>query len=103
MNIDWLMERLTSCEDKQSVIWRDRHSTYAELVSSVERWRTRLSEQNCEPGSVVGVIGDFSPEICGLLLALMERNCVIVPLSAAATTSHRDFLDTAEVQVVFEF
>jgi acyl-CoA synthetase (AMP-forming)/AMP-acid ligase II len=26
-----------------------------------------------------------------------------VPLSAAATTSHRDFLDTAEVQIVFEF
>lgn len=103
MNIDWLMERLTSCGDKQAVIWRDRHSTYAELVSSVERWRTRLPEQNCVPGSVVGVIGDFSPEICGLLLALMERNCVIVPLSAAATTSHRDFLDTAEVQVVFEF
>jgi acyl-CoA synthetase (AMP-forming)/AMP-acid ligase II len=85
------------------VIWRDRHSTYADLVSSVERWRTRLPEQNCVPGSVVGVIGDFSPEICGLLLALMERNCVIVPLSAAATTSHRDFLDTAEVQIVFEF
>jgi acyl-CoA synthetase (AMP-forming)/AMP-acid ligase II len=85
------------------VIWRDRHSTYAELVACVERWRTKLPEQNCVPGSVVGVIGDFSPEICGLLLALMERNCVIVPLSAAATTSHRDFLDTAEVQIVFEF
>ncbi|MFN8707421.1 MAG: long-chain fatty acid--CoA ligase [Planctomyces sp.] len=103
MNLDWLMERLTSCEDKQAVIWRDRHSTYADLVSSVERWRTRLPEQNCVPGSVVGVIGDFSPEICGLLLALMERNCVIVPLSAAATTSHREFLDTAETQIVFEF
>jgi acyl-CoA synthetase (AMP-forming)/AMP-acid ligase II len=103
VNLDWLMERLTSCEDKQAVIWRDRHSTYAELVACVERWRTRLPEQNCVPGSVVGVIGDFSPEICGLLLALMERNCVIVPLSAAATTSHREFLDTAETQIVFEF
>ncbi|MFN9719170.1 MAG: class I adenylate-forming enzyme family protein [Planctomycetota bacterium] len=103
MNIDWLMERLTSCEDRQALIWRDRHSTYAELVRNVERWRVILAEQNCPPGSVVGVIGDFSPEICGLLLTLMERNCVIVPLSAAATTSHREFLDTAEVQIVFEF
>lgn len=103
MNIDWLMDRLISCGDSQALIWRDRHSTYSDLVHTVERWRNVLEVQNCRPGSVVGVIGDFSPEICGLLLALMERNCVIVPLSAAATSSHQDFLDTAEVQIVFEF
>lgn len=103
MNIDWLMDRLISCGNSQALIWRDRHSTYSDLVHTVERWRNVLEAQNCRPGSVVGVIGDFSPEICGLLLALMERNCVIVPLSAAATSSHQDFLDTAEVQIVFEF
>lgn len=103
MNIDWLMDRLISCGDSQALIWRDRYSTYSDLVRTVERWRDVLEVQNCRPGSVVGVIGDFSPEICGLLLALMERNCVIVPLSAAATSSHQDFLDTAEVQIVFEF
>lgn len=103
MNMDWLTERLRSCTNKPAVIWRDQEATYADLVETLERWRIRLAEQGCPPGSVVGVIGDFSPEICGLLLALMERNCVIVPLSSAATTSHQDFLDTAEVQIVISF
>lgn len=103
MNLDWLMERMQAQPDDPAMIRPEGQLSYRELTQGVRDWHRILDERHCPEGSVVAIVGDFSPRVCSLLLTLMERNCVIVPLSATVQTSHQEFIDTAEVQYVVCF
>lgn len=103
MSIQWLFDKMHACREQTAIIWQDQEFTYKYLVERVSFWQRMLAEQHISEGTVVGLEGDFSPNTCSLLLALTHHNCIIVPLTTAERTRRQEFIETAEVQVVFSF
>ncbi len=99
-----LFKRLRSFGDRLAFVWRDQEYTYADLCANVRYWSDRLDREDVSWGACVALVGDFSPSLCALLIALIGRHSVAVPLG---TTLHPDVLaesiETAGVDAVVDF
>src|SRR5262249_24121634 len=52
-------------------------------------------------GTIAAVEADFSPNAIAICLALAQRDCVVVPLTGSVAAKKAEFLEIAEVEVVF--
>jgi acyl-CoA synthetase (AMP-forming)/AMP-acid ligase II len=100
MSVEWLRERLREWGDRPAIVWRDGETGYAAVLAATDAWHERLAAAGIGAGQVVALEGDYSPQACALLLALIERAAIAVPLSAVAAAERTEFLDVAEVQAV---
>lgn len=103
MSAAWLSERMAQWGDAPAVVWHDTVCTYAELGRRVLAWQAALDAHDVRRGEVVALEGDYSPDSCALLIALIERASVAVPLSGASAAERAEFMDIAEVQAVVRF
>ncbi|MBK8973602.1 MAG: AMP-binding protein [Hahellaceae bacterium] len=55
-----------------------------------------------QAGDVVALIGDFEPLAIATLLHLIDRQAIVVPLTADTRTQHPQFFTAAQVDVVIE-
>src|SRR3954470_21192931 len=53
-------------------------------------------------GDVVALIGDFDPKSIHTMLKLVDRKCILVPLTADTRPSHSYFFAAARVNAVIE-
>ena len=98
MHTTFLLDGFAKSRDKDFLVWHDRTCTYGWLLDAVERWRKWLSSESIPRGSVVSLEADFSPESVALLLALVEQDAVIVPLSSSVQAQKQEFCQIAEVE-----
>src|SRR2546429_7521289 len=94
------MNVLRANPEKDAVIWQGRAYGYAWLCEVVSRWDAALEERGVRPGSVVSLEADFSPNAIGLLLALIQRSCIVVPLTASVEVKKSEFREIAQVETV---
>ena len=102
MHIDFLRKRFAESPDTDAVVWRDQRYTYGYLLEAVDSWLARLDEQDVADSSVVSIEADFSPNAIALMLALIERNCIVVPLSQSVDAQKPEFREIAEVETVID-
>ena len=100
MGIHWFLDRMGAWQDVPAIIWRNRSSSYGQLLETVTDCTHQLDAQGIHPGQVVALQGNFSPTACALLLALIERSAVIVPLTSAMAAHHETFLEITDAQAV---
>lgn len=100
MHIDFLRERFAAAGDAEALIWSDRSYTYRYLLDQVDAWSAALDENGVARGAVVSVEADFSPRAIALVLALIEHNCIIVPLSSSVESKKPRFREIAEIEVI---
>lgn len=103
MAIGWLLDRMAGWSETWAIVWRDQPFTYGWLSENIDSWGRQLETSSVQPGQVVALEGDYSPKVCALLLALIERRVIVVPLTSASESQKEEFMETAEVQVVFAF
>ena len=103
MAIAWLLERMSQWEEEPAIVWRDKPFTYGELLEGVASWKVQLDSHEVVAGQVVSLEGDYSPGACALLLALIDRDAVIVPLTRSVETHREEFMQVAEVQEAVTF
>ncbi|NCC32050.1 MAG: long-chain fatty acid--CoA ligase [Chloroflexia bacterium] len=103
MSIAWLLERMQQWSDRNAIVWRDQAYTYGTLVGQVQTWADELDRHDVGPGLVVTLEGDYSPNAVSLLLALIDRQAIVVPLTRSVEAHRDEFLAIAEVQVVISF
>jgi acyl-CoA synthetase (AMP-forming)/AMP-acid ligase II len=100
MFIDFLLERFAQNETREAIVWKDRSISYGELLALVRNFETRLAAEEVAPGTIVAIDADFSPSSVALFLALMERACVLVPLTASVEALKPEFHEIAEVELI---
>jgi acyl-coenzyme A synthetase/AMP-(fatty) acid ligase len=86
--------------DQPAIAWQDRLFTYDDLTGMVATWQSELPRLGIDPGAVVAIKSDYSPNACALLLSLIDRQSIIVPLAPSEELHHEDFLATAQVERV---
>ena len=57
--------------------------------------------ENTSPGDVVALIGDFEPNSILTLIKLLEKGCIVVPLTEETSKQHEYFFEQSKVQFVF--
>jgi long-chain acyl-CoA synthetase len=82
-----------------AIIWRGQTYSYAWLLDCISDWRQKLAEGEIDRGSVVTLEAEYSPGAIALFLALLERGCIIVPLTMAALSQRDVFCTVAKAQV----
>ena len=98
MYIDFFLDRFRAKPEQESMVWRDRIYTYGDFLAYVEKDFDDL-KQKIYPGQVVSLETDFSPHAVSLLLALIELECVVVPLTASLGEKKEEYKETAEVEI----
>ncbi len=81
MPLAFLTEVFKRHASAEAVIWNEITVTYAGLLERTERWTEALPRWGIPPGAVVRLDGDFSPNAIAVLLALIDRSCIIMPQS----------------------
>lgn len=99
MFIDFMLERFAAHAEQEAIVWADRSITYGELLARVRSFEARVAEEGVEPGTVVAIEADFSPSSVALFLVLLERACVLVPLTVSVEKQKPEFRETAEVEL----
>jgi acyl-CoA synthetase (AMP-forming)/AMP-acid ligase II len=101
--IDVVITRMRQNGDAPVLFWQGREISYADFLSRIEVWLERLKAQQIGPGTLCGILGDYSPEVCSLIFALMLSKAIIVPFSYAVEPEIPGFLELAGVQKLFRF
>lgn len=82
MFMEFLKDVFLEKADAVAIVWHGRPYQYVWLRSTLEYWVGRLTSTGIRSGDVVLLQGDFTPNSVAVLLALVEKGCIAVPLSA---------------------
>lgn len=100
--IDWQIRRFREAPSRSAIVWKGGDVTYGELSARHAQWLGRLAHAGVTPGSVVAVVGDYSPEALACMLALIQLDCVFVPLARESRDQHQAFTQIAETDFAIE-
>ena len=97
--IQFLLDVFNENKQDDAIIWQDQTYSYEWLGERVFQWQSELKKQNIAPGSVVILEADFSPNAVALFLALIEHNCILVPLTKSIESKKAEFTEIAEGEI----
>ena len=100
MHLEFLKRVFSDAASKEAIIWRDQSYSYAWLLDEWSSIEQTLADIGIGKGKIVGLEADFSPKAIALLLALIDNNNIIVPLSNSIEEKKPEFRKTAEVEIV---
>jgi acyl-CoA synthetase (AMP-forming)/AMP-acid ligase II len=101
-HVDWQLQRFREAAQQTAMVWNDSQVTYNDFVALYQASLADLRGAGVSRGSVVAVAGDFSPVSISCLLALVELECVLVPLSRESRDQHSEFLRIAEADFIVD-
>jgi acyl-CoA synthetase (AMP-forming)/AMP-acid ligase II len=102
-NKHWLRERLRGWGDRPAMIGRGEAWSFARLSSTIDEMLALLARHPVPPGSTLAICGDYSPQICALLLAAVFQRLVVVPIASAPLLTRKERLASAEVMFLASF
>jgi acyl-CoA synthetase (AMP-forming)/AMP-acid ligase II len=78
--MDWLFERFASDPEKPAFTHEGRRVLYGEFLAQIGSAGEVIRASGIQPGETVVVLGDYSPEVVCLILALARNRNIIIPL-----------------------
>ena len=92
-HIKFLLDRFAAKPNETAVVLRGDSISYGTLITEVVDQSKWLISNNIQPGEAVILRGDYSPLAISMLLALIERGCILIPLTPDAFNSLQDSFD----------
>lgn len=77
----WLLDRFRENADRLAFVHNDRKSTYGDVAAKVEESVRRLHEAGVQAGHKVVIVGDYSPDVFCLMLAVGLIGGIVIPLT----------------------
>lgn len=86
--------------ESDALVWQNMIYKYSTILERLEYWSSHLKEVAIASNQVVALDADFSPNALALMLALIDRRCIIVPLSNTVASKKEEFYSIAEVEQI---
>ena len=99
MMLDFLFGVFEEFSTQDAIIWKNQRFSYQWLHERTQYWLKKIEGDKIEPGSVVILEADFSPNAVALFLALIERHCILVPLTSSVEAKKKEFIEIAQGEV----
>ena len=81
----------------------DSSLTYAWLQSRIDGYLDVLRDNGIGTGDIVALLGDYDPEICALMLALIAADTVLVPFASVSGSEKEELAAIANVRHEIDF
>ena len=82
--LKFLTERFLENPNKQAIAFRDEYLSYGELSERIDQARQELHDKKIGAGSVVILLGDYSPSAVAMLIALFDAGVILAPITPDA-------------------
>ncbi|WP_010219043.1 ANL family adenylate-forming protein [Sphingomonas sp. PAMC 26621] len=79
--MNWLIDRFRDHAETVAFVHNGRKVSYGQVCGLVEGFGAELAARKIAAGQKVVVVGDYSPEVFCMLLALAIQKCLVIPLS----------------------
>ena len=76
--------------------------TYGDLLTKLEEAKEYIDKTAIEKGSVVGLIGDFSPKIVAMMIELIRRKSIIIPLTKKERLTEKKLFEISQPEFIIE-
>lgn len=94
----YLTERFRQFEGRTAFVWKDEAFSYGWLLQQIGRMKDRLADEGIER-AIVSLEDDYSPYAVAALFALLEQNCIVIPLDRKLVEAKKaEYLDIGEAQ-----
>ena len=103
MNNPSFDRRLRSWGDRPALIWRDDVWPFARLCDAVDVWCHELERHGISPGDALAICGDYSPQVCALLVAAVLNRNIVVPLASTNAARRDRLMELAQVRFAVQF
>jgi len=101
--IQFLFDVFKESGTSAAFAWENQSYSYDWLLGRIEHWTKTLQADGVKQGSVVAIEGDYSPEICSALIALIHLRAVSVPFASVTGTERDELMEVAEVGFRYRF
>jgi acyl-CoA synthetase (AMP-forming)/AMP-acid ligase II len=101
--LEFLFERFATTPEALAFIDRGRTFSYGQMIATTHAFEDRLHREGVAGGDVVVVLGDYSPELFCLLLALARNRNVLVPVTRESIVERDTVLELSAAQLVIDF
>ena len=101
MYIDFLFDVFKEFYSNDSIIYKSEEYSYKYLIENIEKHQFLIDSHQIKQGTVVALEGDFSPNSIALFLALIEKACIIVPLTEMSKKNENRLFKIAQVEFIF--
>jgi len=100
---DFLLSVFEESSELVAFHYDGENFSYRWLREKIETWESRLARDGVGPGSIVAVDGDYNPELCALLVALIRVRAVFVPFASVTGQERRELAVIANVGFTYTF
>jgi long-chain acyl-CoA synthetase len=101
--IDTVLARMEKYRDKPALFWKGRNYTYLEFGELIHAWEQRLQEDGIGSGMTCAFLGDYSPQTCALIFALIKKKAILVPLTSEVSSEMDFYLEVSGTQILYRF
>ncbi len=101
-SIRWFLDALPAHGDRLALANEQGRETYSDFCTRVAAWRNWLSGQGVTPGAIVAMTGDYGPDSCAALLAMLDLGLIVVPLGGKDAPEVPELLQLASVSLAVE-
>ena len=101
MNIEYLLQNVKTNGDLTAIVTDGNEYTFNDIYEEYKNVGNILDEKGIGKGNVVSVIAEFSPRSIAYMLALIERDVIIVPISKAIK-GVENYIRISETQYVID-
>lgn len=98
-----ITERMQQRTRAAAIYWRGREYSYGDFWSMVLDWESRFPGLGVATGSVCAFLGEYSPQVCALVFALMRRGAILVPFTPVVQGEMPGLMEIAGVELLFRF
>jgi acyl-coenzyme A synthetase/AMP-(fatty) acid ligase len=91
-NIDFLLTRFESEPDRVALVQQASRLTFGELHIFVTQQIKWLKDSGVRDGDAVILLGDYSSQSVSIFLALIELDCILIPLTPSVYDSIKEIL-----------
>jgi len=97
-----LKKIIDECSSNDAIIYKNKSYSYFWLKERISYWENCLKQESVEMGSIIVLLLDFSPDAIALFIALLNHNCILVPLAPGAQVHKEECLELTEAQYIAE-
>ena len=81
MDVSFLLNVLLANKDADAVMTEKETYSYSDIYGEYVIAKQLLEQNNINTGQIVSIMSDFSEKVIAILIALIERDCILVPIS----------------------
>ncbi|MDA3844014.1 MAG: fatty acid--CoA ligase family protein [Candidatus Kapabacteria bacterium] len=102
MHIDFFKKVFDEYGEKDAVVHSGKVYSYNSLSERILYWENEIKSRDIQPGTVVFIEADFSPNSIALFLALTDIVCIIVPITGATAPKKDEFIEIAQGELLIK-